>query len=34
MTKRIVKCKHCKKEIATEKSKDIQCRNCGKRFDY
>lgn len=33
MKKQIVNCKHCKREIITEKSIDIQCRGCGKRFD-
>lgn len=35
MPKQIVKCpnKKCGKEIATEKTENIQCRHCGQRFD-
>ena len=35
MPKKVVTCptKGCGREIVTSKSTDIQCRDCGKRFD-
>lgn len=28
-----VECPKCGRKIKTEKTEDIQCRDCGKRFD-
>lgn len=33
MSRQIVKCPDCKREIATEKTKGIKCRKCYKVFD-